>query len=276
MNALRGRVVDLAARQHQTVAFWQLRRDGMTKAAAQAALRGLPRPFRGVAALQELDWHGWLMAAALACGPGAAISHLTALQLRGLRPWEPGPIHVSVPRGGGRSRRDGLELHRRSSLEVSRYEGIPVTSTSQSLLDADLRSHELYRALEEADKRGLRPTLPLHAIQSLQRKVAGRTRSDAEARFVVLCQEHGLKLPRVNHRLNGFETDFHWRPARLVVEVDGYEFHRERRQFEEDCRRGVAHRIAGFEVIRVSALQVFNEPEKVVAALLAAAPSLAD
>ena len=274
MNALRGRVVDMAARQHQAVAFWQLRRDGMSKTEAQAALRGLPRVFRGVAVVGTLDWHGWLMAAALSGGPGAAISHLTALQLRELRPLEPGPIHVSVPRGGGRSRRGGLEIHRRLELRVGSCKGIPVTSAAQSLLDADLELHQRYRALEECEKRGL-ATSPSDALD-LRRRVHGRTRSDAEARFIVLCHEHGLKLPRVNHRLHGYEADFHWRPARLVVEVDGYEFHRELPQFEKDRRRGLAHRIAGFEVIRVSALQVFNEPENVVAALLAAAPSLAD
>ena len=266
--------MDIAARQHQVVAFWQLRRDGMSKEEAHAALRGLPRAFRGVAMLGELGLHGWLMAAALACGPGAAISHLTALQLRGLRPWQPGPIHLSVPRGGGRSRRDGLEIHRRLSFESVRFHGIPVTRAAQSLLDADLQPHELYRAIEEAEKRGF--ALPACDLVQLRRSVHGRTRSEAEARFILLCHESGLKLPRVNHRLNGFESDFHWRAARLVVEVDGFEFHRERHQFESDRRRGAAHRIAGFEVVRFSALQVFNEPETVVAAVLAAAPSLAD
>ena len=276
MSPFHGRVVALAERQHQTIAFWQLRRSGLSRDEAHAALRGIPRVFRGVCAVGDLDHRGWLMAAALAGGPGAAISHLTAVQHFGLRPWEPGPIHVSVPRGGGRSTRDGLVLHRRLGFEGGTYEGIPVTSPSQSLTDAALEPHQLYRALEEADKRRLHASLPLNAIQDLQRTVVGRTRSDAEARFIVLCHEHGLKLPRVNHRLNGFESDFHWHSARLVAEVDGFEFHRERPQFEEDRRRGVAHRIAGFEVVRFSALQVFDEPESVVAALLAAAPSLAD
>lgn len=276
MNPHRGRVVDIADRQHGCVAFWQLRAQGLERAEAQRALRGLPRAFRGVCALRDLDLHGWLMAATLALGPGAAISHLTALQLRGLRPWEPGPIHVSVPRGGGRSTRDGLEIHRRLGFDSGTYEGIPVTTQAQSLIDADLQSHQLYRAIEQAERSESADALPLNEMFELRRRVHGRTRSDAEARFIVLCHEHGLKLPRVNHRLNGFESDFHWHAARLVAEVDGYEHHHERPQFEEDRRRGVAHRIAGFEVIRFSALQVFNDSTSVVAALLSAAPSLAD
>ena len=275
MNARRGRVVDMAAGQHQAVAFWQLRDEGLTRDEAQLALRGLPRVFRGVATLGALSLYGWLTAAALACGRGAAISHLTALQLLGLRPWEPGPIHLSVPRGGGRAARDGLLIHRRLGFEAGSFEGIPVTSPAQSLLDADLQPHELYRAIEAAEKRQLPLTLPRDEMFQLRKRVHGRTRSDAEARFLVLCHERGLKLPRVNHRLNGFETDFHWRDARLVVEVDGYEFHKERHQFETDRRRGTAHRIRGFDVVRFSALQVFDEPGTVVAALLAAAPSLA-
>ena len=274
MNASRGRVRDIAERQRGAVARWQLRRLGLTEAEAKAALRGLPRVFRGVCAVEPLDDLGWLVAATLAGGPGAAISHLTAAQLLGLRPWEPGPIHVSIPRGGGRSARDGLVIHRRLRFESGTKDGVSVTSPSQTLRDAGLLPHQLYRAIEEAEKRRYPLTRPLDPIFDLRRSVRGRTRSEAEARFIVLCHERGLTLPRVNHHLNGFESDFHWRAARLVAEVDGFEFHKDRRQFETDRRRGVAHRIAGYEVVRFSALQVFNEPDTVIAALLAAAPSL--
>lgn len=254
----------MAAGQHRAVAFWQLRDEGLTRDEAQLALRGLPRAFRGVATVGKLDDHGWLMAATLACGRAAAISHQTALQLLGLRPWEPGPIHVSVPRGGGRATRDGLVIHRRLGFEAGACEGIPVTSPAQSLLDADLPPHELYRALEECDRRGFRPPLPLGAIGSLQQTVAGRTRSDAEARFIVLCHERGLKLPRVNHRLNGFETDFHWRDARLVVEVDGFEFHRDRVRYRKDRRRSTALGRAGWTVLRFSWEDVVASPNWVI------------
>jgi very-short-patch-repair endonuclease len=74
----------------------------------------------------------------------------------------------------------------------------------------------------------------------------------------------------VNTRLNGYETDFHWPQAKLVVEVDGWEYHEERAQFEEDRRRGLDHRAAGWEVIRVSAWQVFSEQGRVAAAVRSA------
>lgn len=101
----------------------------------------------------------------------------------------------------------------------------------------------------------------------LQRRVKGRTRSDTEARFLFLLHEHGLELPLVNHHLNGFETDFHWPGRRLVVEVDGFEHHRERRNFNEDRRRGLVHRASGYEVVRISADHVYDEPRLILDAL---------
>ena len=100
------------------------------------------------------------------------------------------------------------------------------------------------------------------------------TRSDAEARFIFLCRDHGIEMPAVNSMLNGVETDFHWPRARLVLEVDGWKHHRDRARFEEDCRRGLFHRICGYEVIRVSARQVQRSPPDVIAGVLAAAPYL--
>lgn len=274
MNAFRGRVWDITGRQRGAIARWQLRRLGASEDEAKAALKGLPRVFRGVCAVEDLDERGWLIAATLAGGPGAAVSHESAVQLLGLRPYRPGPIHVSVPTRGGRCMRDGLVFHRRQQFESGTYDGVAVTSPSQTLRDADLLPHELYRAIEQAEIRGYPLTLPLNGIFDLRQAIQGRTRSDAEAAFILLCHDHGLKLPRVNHRLNGFETDFHWHAARLVVEVDGFEFHSDRRAFERDRHRGAVHRIRGYEVVRLSALQVFNHPDTVIAAVLAAAPAL--
>lgn len=79
--------------------------------------------------------------------------------------------------------------------------------------------------------------------------------------------DHGLKLPRANHRLNAFETDFHWRDGGLVVEVDGFEHHREREPFATDRFRGLVHRARGFEVIRVNADDVYDRAPLVIRAL---------
>jgi very-short-patch-repair endonuclease len=202
------------------------------------------------------------------CGSfGAAISHVSGLGLLGLRPHPPGDIHVSVPRGGGRSDRFGIQMHRRLRFEWVRVGPFRVTSPTQCLVDAGLKPHELYRALEEAEARGYPLTLPLSDVVRLKRAVEGRTRSDTEARFILLCHEERLPLPLVNHILNGYEADFHWPDRRIVVEVDGFEHHRERRQFNEDRLRGLVHRRAGYEVVRVSADHVYDQPELVVGAM---------
>ena len=74
--------------------------------------------------------------------------------------------------------------------------------------------------------------------------------------------------PRVNQYLNGFETDFHWPKLRLVVEVDGFEHHKERRNFNSDRHRGLVHRANGWEVMRISADHVHDEPELILDALV--------
>lgn len=217
---------------------------------------------------------GAYMAAALALGPEAAICHEAGVHLWGMLDDEPAAIHVSVPGHKGREKRAGFVIHRPMRVVKAHRHGIPVMTPTQCLKDAHLEPHELYRALEHADKLWLpldRPSLPLSGIVNLQQAVKGTTRSPAEARFLILCHQQRWPLPLVNHRLNGILTDFHWPHARLVVEVDGYEFHKERAQFEEDRRRGLVHNAAGYTVIRVSALHVEHDPELVAAGL---APAL--
>ena len=257
---------DLAKRQHGAAAGWQLARLGLSPAQVKAALRGRRRVFRGVCADHDLDEKGWFMAAALAYGPSAAISHLSALMLMDLRPFEPGEIHVSFT-GGGRRGHSGTLAHRRRHMETGTCHGIPVTSPDQSLKDADLEPYALYRAIEEAGKRGYPTSLPLNDVVRVEQAVRGRTRSDAEAAFLLLVAQAGFPLPVVNHHLNGIETDFHWPHDRLVVEVDGFEFHKDRAQFEEDRRRGLVHNAAGYTVTRVSASQVMHQPELALAGI---------
>ena len=266
MNALSSQVSHFAERQQGVVATWQLAPFGTPKQ-VEVAVRRLRRVFRGVYATGDLSERGWFMAGALAMGETAAVSHLSALQLLGLRPYEPGDMHVSFTGGGNRAAREGLIPHRRRQLDTGTIHRIPVTSPTQSLQDADLQPHELYRAIEEAEKRGYPLSLPLNGLFELRKRVRGRTRSDAEARALILMHDNGVALPLVNHRLNGFETDFHWPQARVVLEVDGWEWHRERAQFEEDRRRTLIHSAAGYQVIRISARQVEREPELLLAAL---------
>jgi hypothetical protein len=272
------RISHLAGTQHDVVAVWQLIALGERRRAVETAVRGLRRVYHGVYALNDLTEDGWLMATALALGPKAAISHLTALRLHGMRPWKPSDIDVTAPNINGRVERTGVRLHRtRGPLERTTVRNIPVVTPTRALLDAGLERHELYRAIENANRQWLPLDLP-RLRESPSRKevfhvydnVKGTTKSDTEAAFLFLCHDHGIALPRVNHRLNRCEADFHWPDSQLVVEVDGYLHHREKPQFEEDRRRGVRHRITGYEVIRVSADQVYDEPDQVAEAIRSA------
>jgi hypothetical protein len=268
MNALHGRVFGAAKTQHLTFATWQLRQWGWGRGEIDAAVRGRRRLYQGVYSWDgDVSEFGWLMATALAYGPDAALSHVTSLQVRGLHPWEDGDIHVSVPRGGGRTTRDGIVVHRRSHpFEVELVANLPLTSPTRALIDAKLPRHELYCALEEASRRGLPVAVP-GRVAELQRRVKGYTRSPAEAEALLVFQDHGIALPLVNHQLNGVEADFHWPQTRTVLEVDGWEWHKERPQFEEDRRRELIHAAAGWQVIRASARQIFETPEAVVRAV---------
>ena len=266
----------LAARQHGVAAVWQMLALGMSRKAVDAWVceHRSSRIHRGVYGVP--DGLGRYMAAALAVGRGSAISHLAALRLWAMRPREEEEvIEVSAPGPGGRRRRDGFVVHRRMGFTHTRCLAIPVTSPTESLVDARLARHEAYRALEAAERQHLKIDWDrlcgpgLREVREVLRLGLNPTRSDAEARFLFLCRDHGIEMPVVNSQLNGVETDFHWPRARLVVEVDGWEFHRAREDFERDRDRGVIHRIAGWEVVRVSASQLVRAPAVVAAAVLA-------
>ena len=271
---------ELAASQHGVAAVWQLLERGLKRASVDRWIRTdrPPRVHRGV--YGEVDGLGELMAAALAAGPLAAVSHGSSLGLRHLREHPVGDILISVPGNGCAQQRDGFRIHRARPFATQRWAGIPVTGVARSLVDARLPRHEAYRALEAAEAARLDVDYDalsgpaLREVKEVLRLGMNPTRSDAEARFIFLCRDHRIEMPVVNHSLNGVEADFHWPRARLVLEVDGWAHHHERRPFEEDRRRGLRHRIAGFEVIRASALQVEHTPDEVVRAVLAAAPYL--
>ncbi len=82
-----------------------------------------------------------------------------------------------------------------------------------------------------------------------------------------LCTHHGLPTPEVNARIAKLEVDFLWRERRLIVETDGYRYHRGRAAFEGDRARDLRLRTLGYEVIRLSCRQVVDEPERVADAL---------
>jgi very-short-patch-repair endonuclease len=92
-------------------------------------------------------------------------------------------------------------------------------------------------------------------------------RSELERRFLALCRRHRLPAPVVNARVAGFEVDFLWREQRVIVETDGYEFHRERAAFESDRARDAELQALGYRVLRFTHRVIRNEAGKVAATL---------
>jgi very-short-patch-repair endonuclease len=261
------RIAVVAERQHGVVSVAQLMEAGLTRNALSGRVKGgrLHRVHRGVYAVGHagISSHGRWMAAALACGEGAALSHRSAAVLWGLLKREERVVDVSVPGDGGRKRRRGVRLHRSRSLRsqhVTRRHGIPVTIPARTIVDLrqSVPSWEWRRAIREAEVRGL----------SLGSDVeTDSTRSDLERDFLRICRHSRLPPPEVNVRVGPYPVDFLWRERGLIVETDGYRYHRGRQAFRDDHARDLELRARGFEVIRLSEEQV-NEGSEKVAELL--------
>jgi very-short-patch-repair endonuclease len=260
------RAAGRAAKQHGVVTTAQLREAGLDDDAVRWRRRTgrLHRVHRGVYAWghPSLSREGWWMAAILASGPEAVLSHRSAAALWRLLTLREGACEVSVPSAAGRAKRAGIRLYRRQALPAggcTRRDRIPVTTPPQTI--ADLRTvasaPEWRRAVRQAEVLGLSTGLPDRDA----------TRSELETMFLRLCRRAGMTPPQVNARLGGYLVDFLWRRQRLVVETDGYRFHRGRSAFEEDRRRDLALRALGYDVIRFSYRQIAAEPGTVAEAL---------
>ncbi len=245
----------LAGAQHGVVARRQLLQLGVSAEAIKrrAAAGRLHRLHRGVFAVGHtaLRAEGHWMAAVLALGGDAVLSHATAAAAWDLRRRGPGAIHVTVPSTPGRKQRRGIRLHRSGTLtpnDTTTHRGIPITTPARTIiyLARTLEGRPLDHALDLAEQRSLidfaelhqRPIPPsLQAVLSRYTAGASITRSEMEERFLALCDDHGIPRPSVNIRVEDQEVDFVWRDARLTVEVDGYAYHRSPTAFETDRER---------------------------------------
>jgi hypothetical protein len=232
------------------------------------------------------------MAAVLACGRGAAASHLSAAAALDLLPARGGPVHVTAPAGNGSRSRAGIRVHSRRELpdgDVVVADGCRVTSVARTLVDlGDVSSHqELRRAFVRAEQ--LRK-LDMRALESafdgagrrrgrrlLRELLAAydprwsETRSRLELAMLDVVQRFALPEPEVNAWLLGrFLVDFLWRDARLVLETDGEEVHGTPTARRDDARRDHALRRAGFRVMRASFREVRTRPDAVAARVAAA------
>jgi very-short-patch-repair endonuclease len=93
------------------------------------------------------------------------------------------------------------------------------------------------------------------------------TRSELEHLFLRLCERHGIPKPEVNVRIGPDEVDFLWRAERLIVETDGYRYHRGSQAFEDDRERDLELHSHGYTIRRFSYRQVTTTPQRVAATI---------
>jgi very-short-patch-repair endonuclease len=288
---LANRAWELAAQQHGVIARWQLLELGFTADAIRhrVAKGRLHRVYPGVYAVgrPQLTRKGRWMAAVLACGSGALLSHESAAALLGLRDRERGQIHVSIPRDRN-VRTPGITVHRRrpgALADATAIDRIPVTSPLQTLVDLGVEAEprDVETLINQADKLDLidpeslctgldtrkgEPGVP--ALRSvLDRATFVLTDSELERRFLPLARRAGLSRPRTQVALNGFRVDFHWPELGLVVETDGLRYHRTAAQQGRDAVRDNALRAAGLTPVRFTHAQVRYEPNYVERTLAA-------
>jgi hypothetical protein len=229
----------------------------------------------------ELTVLGRRLAAVLACGHGAALSHRAATAHHGLRRAWLEILEVSA----ARSRRcvPGVILHRPRSLppeDVEVVRGVPVTTVSRTLVDlADVVSRRtLDRVLQQVEMQrvhavptpipGRRGTKRLEAaLAALRVRVPHMTRSELEDRMIELCREFGLPAPDTNFFVDGQEVDFTWAAHRVAVEVDGWESHGTRTAFQVDRRRSTELVMAGWTVLRFTYYDIVHDRAFVARAL---------
>jgi very-short-patch-repair endonuclease len=223
-------------------------------------------------------------AAVLACGEGAVVSGRSALYLWGIIESEPPEVEISVPARHCR-KRSGIRLHLVDAIderETRRRHGLPVVFPARGLIEfaAEAGADELADAVAKARIRGLIREGELEEASQRcgRRRGAARmraflrdegepaiTRSWAERQFRQLLKDAQLPAPRTNAAVAGLNVDFLWETERVVLEVDGWPFHRDRRAFEHDRKRDRILSDAGYHVIRITVRQFTEEALALIA-----------
>jgi very-short-patch-repair endonuclease len=278
----------LAGRQHGVVSRKQLLELGLGEDAIDGRIRAgrLHRVHPGVYAVghKVVSKEGRWMAAVLASGPGAVLSHRTAAALWGIRPPSSGPVEITVPhrsRSSGRIRRHLASL---PADEVTVHHGIAVTTVPRTIFDlatvgsttmveGALRESEylqLYDRLSLPDLLsrypGRRGSRKVRACLTRRAEAPGRLRSPLEERFLPFLRRHRLPLPQLNAWVRAgersFQVDCLWPAQKQIVELDGYKAHGTRGAFREDRTRDRLLRVAGYGVTRIAWTQLEDEPKE--------------
>lgn len=209
------------------------------------------------------------MAAVLACGDGAALSHRSAAAFWGMLP-RSGPavgaggrIDVLVPYSAGGRRRTGVRIHRSRSLlpgHVVRRDGIPVTSPARTIDD-------LRRSASPSEMRSMARKAEVLGLRTELAPRAEPTRSELEDLFLAFCGRYDFPAPEVNRMVGDLEVDFTWPDLRVAVETDSYTFHRGAQAYENDHERDLDLRAAGYDVVRLTWWQLTSKPERCAVAV---------
>lgn len=278
---------EIARRQHGVVARRQVEEAGLSgKTIDRWARKGrLHRVHPGVYALghDAITMRGRWMAAVLASGSGAVLSHRSATALWGIWGSGTGETHVIVPRHTGSHRSIRRHFGALSSDEVTTRDGIPVTSAARSVLDlaADKGEAAAESALREMEYLGIYGPLSIPALldrhphhkgtslvrtclDRLRADPGGRIRSPLEELFLPFLDAHHIPRPRLNAWLavgeDRFQVDCLWPDARLIGELDGFASHGTKRAFGGDRRRDRRLLAASYRVVRITAAQLRSEP----------------
>jgi hypothetical protein len=235
---------------------------------------------------------GAFMAAVLAGGDGAALSHRSAASHLGLLSWSPRDVEVMVPRSGERDRA-GIRFHRPTiygSQDRSEFDGIPCTTVARTLVDlgAVLKPHQLERAVEQAE---LLKVLDVKAITDVLARIArprgvrnlrrclgaerldgSLAQSNLERRFLRSCVDAGFPRPTLQYPIEyapgmWHKVDFAWPDRRLAIEIDGAAVHTTRTAARRDRHLDRQIRAAGWSLERFMGDDVVDTPEVVLAAL---------
>ncbi len=277
----------LADRQHRVVATWQLKPLGFIDddLRYRSKVGRLHRKYRGVYAVghSKLTPQGHWMAAALAYGPDAVLSHWSAIAAWGLgtSPWKP---HVTTPHK--QHSRQGIVAHTAAlhPEDVTRRDGLPVTSVPRTILDLAAKTHpdRIGRLIEDAVRAGV------FDLRALERAIARSPRRAGVPRLqAVLADYRGAPDLRSNHErafrklikdlpephynmlVAGVLCDVHWPQWRLTVEIDSRPFHMTPRAFERDRIRDAILQKAGYRVLRITEKRLYGEPAAVLADVVA-------
>jgi hypothetical protein len=256
-HVTRGQLLELGL-PSQTIARW-VTNGRLTR--VHAGVYALGRPQQG--ALPRA------MAAVLACGDRAVLSHDSAAALWGIRQWPRTPeVTCALER-----RRPGIRSHRTQTLatrDVRRRHGIRVTSPARTVLDIQdrLTDAQLIRAVNDL-------RIAKHLKQTeLERLIAASprvkalidpgerpTRSPMEDEFLAFCARYGLPRPKVNVILHGHEVDALFPEEKVIAEIDGWHYHKDHESFESDRDKDADLAQYGYLTVRVTSTRMRDTPE---------------